>query len=331
MSRQYEHIPVLSEECVTNLLIKQGGIYIDGTVGGAGHALLILERLSGDGATLIGIDRDINAAAVSAARLQERNIALGSRVRCEVIHSNFVDIDKICSRLGITKVDGILLDLGVSSNQLDEADRGFSYREDSILDMRMDRETQLTAADIVNSYRERELADAIKKYGEERWAARIAEFIVANRKKQHITTTGELVRIILAAIPKGARRGNQHPARRTFMALRIIVNNELGVIADTIRKSADLLNPGGRLCVISFHSLEDRIVKNTINELSADCTCPKDFPVCVCGQIDNGRCANGMGGLLSKVTRKPLQPGEGELLRNPRARSAKLRVAERRR
>ena len=333
MAQQYEHIPVLADECISGLAIKQGGIYIDGTIGGAGHALRILDRLTGAGAALIGIDRDEKAASVSAARLDERNRELGGYVRCEVKHSNFVDIENICNGLGIELVDGILLDLGVSSNQLDEAERGFSYRGDYVLDMRMDRSSKLTAADIVNKYPEKELAGIIANYGEERWAKRITEFIVGARGKKPILTTSELVKIILAAVPKGARSDGKHPAMRTFMALRIAVNNELGVIAETIKKSAAILKPGGRLCVISFHSLEDRIVKNTINELSLGCTCPKDFPVCVCGRGAGGRGIVGSGAVgrgpeLIKVTRKPVIPGADELRRNPRARSAKLRIAE---
>ena len=318
MAQQYEHIPVLAGECISGLSIKRGGVYIDGTIGGAGHALLMLERLAGEGAALIGIDRDETAVTVASERLKERNTALGGNVRCEVINSNFVNIDNICNELGISLVDGVLLDLGVSSNQLDETGRGFSYRRGSVLDMRMDRNAKLTAADIVNRYPERELADILKNFGEERWAARIAKFIVESRAKKPIHTSDELVGIILAAIPKGARRDGPHPARRTFMALRIAVNNELGLLAETINKIAKLLKPGGRVCIISFHSLEDRIVKNTINELAADCICPKDLPICVCGR----------GAILKKVTRKPVLPSEDEQMQNPRARSAKLRVAE---
>ncbi|MCL2060462.1 MAG: 16S rRNA (cytosine(1402)-N(4))-methyltransferase RsmH [Oscillospiraceae bacterium] len=319
----YEHTPVLADECLAYLSLKRGGAYIDGTVGGAGHALLILEKVSGEGAVLIGIDRDGGAAAVSAERLKTRNASLGGHARCEVIHSNFVNIDIICNGLGISEVDGVLLDLGVSSNQLDDAGRGFSYRHDSPLDMRMDRDSPRTAADIVNDCTERELADIIRHYGEERWASRIAQFIVDARAKKPIRTTFELADIIFAAVPKGARRDGPHPARRTFMGIRIYLNDELAVIGEAINKSAKLLKPGGRLCIISFHSLEDRIVKRTIGDLSAGCVCPKDLPMCVCG-----RGGPGQGPILKKITRKPVLPGEDELRRNPRARSAKLRVAE---
>jgi len=338
-------MPVMPGECISNLAIRRGGVYIDGTVGGAGHALLILDRLygisaetqsnhgarndidnrneyigdvCGVGGVLIGIDRDETASEVARARLEARGDELGGGIRCEVVQSNYSDIDKICRRMNITEADGILLDLGISSYQIDNPDRGFSYRMDSPLDMRMDRETRLTAADIVNGYPERELTKIILSYGEERWAARIAGFISERRARTPIVTTGELVDVILAAIPKDARRSGPHPARRTFQALRIAVNDELCGLAETIKKSAALLKPGGRLCVISFHSLEDRIIKNTINELAAGCVCPKDLPVCVCGGKP----------VLKHISRKPLRPTESELRLNPRARSAKLRVAE---
>ena len=308
----------MADECLSYLRVKPGGVYIDGTIGGAGHALRILERLGGGGAALIGVDCDGEAVAVSERRLRERNEELGGSVRCAVVRSNYVNIDKICNELGVSGADGILLDLGVSSHQLDDADRGFSFRQDAPLDMRMDLGAKLTAADIVNRYTERELANVIYKYGEERWAARIAAFIAERRSVAPVLTTGDLVGVICAAIPKKARRDGPHPARRTFQALRIEVNDELGVIAKTIRKSSRLLRSGGRLCVISFHSLEDRIVKETIAELSAGCSCPDELPVCVCGGVSAFR----------KVTKKPAQPSEGERASNPRARSAKLRVAE---
>lgn len=314
----FDHSPVLADECLTYLAVKKCGTYIDGTVGGAGHALRILEALSGKGSALIGIDRDETAATVSLSRLKAKNEDSGGYVRCEVIHSNYVYIDKICNDLGITEADGILFDLGASSHQFDETGRGFSYRGDAPLDMRMDRGTALTAADIVNGYPERELAGVLFQYGEERWAARIAKFIAAQRARNPIVTTQELVDVIFAAVPKGARRDGPHPARRTFQALRIEVNNELGVIAEAIKKSVKLLKKGGRLCVISFHSLEDRIVKKTFEELSKGCVCPADMPVCACGGAAE----------IMKVTRKPVTPSEEELSQNPRARSAKLRVAE---
>ena len=316
--RRYEHVPVLADECLSLLQIKRGGVYVDGTVGGAGHALRILEMLGGDGATLIGVDRDKTAAEVSAERLENRNRELGRGVRCEVVKSNFTNIDKICENFGITGVDGVLLDLGVSSEMLDDSERGFSFKQEAPLDMRMDKEAEVSAADIVNNRPERELADIILRYGEERWAARIAKFIVERRARKPVETTGELADIICAAIPKGARRGGPHPARRAFMAIRIAVNDELGAIAVTIRKAAVLLKNRGRICVISFHSLEDRIVKKTIEELSTGCVCPKDFPICVCGNAAT----------LRKVTRKPAVPTEAEITLNARARSAKLRVAE---
>jgi len=330
----------MAGECLSYLSVKGGGVYIDCTVGGAGHSLLILERLGGEGngqigadrgegavligtdsgesATLIGIDRDEAAAAVAESRLRARNAELGGGVRVEVVRSNYVDIDKICGERGISGADGILLDLGISSNQLGEAERGFSYRLDAPLDMRFDRSGGITAADVVNGYSERELADIFYKYGEERWAARIAAFIAERRLAAPIRTTGELAGAIFAAVPKGAREDRQHPARRVFMALRIFVNDELGVISETIKKAAALLKPGGRLCVISYHSLEDRIVKNAINELAAGCVCPKDLPVCVCKHIK----------VFKKLTGKPALPAEEEVRRNPRARSAKLRAAE---
>ena len=308
----------MADECLKYLAIKRNGVYIDATIGGAGHALLILERLSGENAVLVGIDRDREATAVSSSRLADRDRELGGRARCEVVCSNHVNIDKICDELDIAAPDGILLDLGVSSYQFGEVERGFSYRYDAPLDMRMDQSGGLTAADIVNQYSERELTDIIYKYGEERWAARIAKFIVGYRGKSPIRTTGDLVDVILAAVPKNARDTRQHPARRTFQAIRIAVNDELGTIAVTLNKAAELLNGGGRLVVISFHSLEDRIVKNTINELASGCICPKDLPVCVCGRQ----------AILKKITGKPVLPAGDEIQRNPKARSAKLRVAE---
>ena len=315
---EYGHIPVMVEECLSYLSVKRDGVYIDCTIGGAGHALRILEKQSGKTAVLIGIDRDRAAADVSALRLAERVKESGSGVRCEVVCANYADIDKICDGFGIKAVDGILLDLGVSSHQLDEAGRGFSYRRDDPLDMRMDQSARLTAADIVNLYPERELAEIIYRFGEERWAARIAKFIVTHREKKPFRSTQELVETILSAVPKNARDSNAHPARRTFQAIRIAVNDELGTIAETLEKASALLRENGRLAVISFHSLEDRIVKNAINGLSAGCVCPKDMPVCVCGRR----------AVLKKITRKPVLPAEEEIKRNPRARSAKLRVAE---
>lgn len=316
-STDYEHIPVMADECLEFLSVKKDGVYVDGTIGGAGHSLRILDKL-GEGGVLVGIDRDETAAEVSAARLKARNAELGGHVRNEVFRTNFVNIDKICDGLGIGAIDGILLDLGVSSKMLDDTERGFSFRQDGPLDMRMDRSSELTASYIVNNYSERELACIISDYGEERWAARISGFIVERRKTGPIDTTRGLVDVICAAIPKTARRDGPHPARRTFQALRIAVNDELGVIREVIGKSAGLLRENGRLCVISFHSLEDRIVKKTIDELSAGCVCPKELPFCVCGSK----------AVFKKITRKPVLPSETEVRSNPRSRSAKLRVAE---
>ena len=316
-STDYEHIPVMADECLEFLSVKKDGVYVDGTIGGAGHSLRILDKL-GEGGVLVGIDRDETAAEVSAARLKARNAELGVHVRNEVFRTNFVNIDKICDGLGIGAIDGILLDLGVSSKMLDDTERGFSFRQDGPLDMRMDRSSELTASYIVNNYSERELACIISDYGEERWAARISGFIVERRKTGPIDTTRGLVDVICAAIPKTARRDGPHPARRTFQALRIAVNDELGVIREVIGKSAGLLRENGRLCVISFHSLEDRIVKKTIDELSAGCVCPKELPFCVCGSK----------AVFKKITRKPVLPSETEVRSNPRSRSAKLRVAE---
>jgi 16S rRNA (cytosine1402-N4)-methyltransferase len=308
----------MADEAVSHLAVKQGGVYVDGTVEGAGHSLLILDKLYGSGAVLIGIDRDEAAAEVSASRLRIRNEELGGLARCEVVHSNYAYIDKICENQAVRDVDGILLDLGVSSYQLDEAERGFSFQRDSALDMRMDRRDKTTAADIVNGSTESGLAEIIWKYGEERWAARISKFIVERRSRKPIRTTFELVDAILAAIPKNARNGASHPATRTFLALRIETNSELAALEETIHKSARLLKPGGRLCVIGFHSLEDRIVKNAMRDLSSGCVCPKKLPVCVCGRTP----------MLKLITRKPITPGASELKTNPRSRSAKLRAAE---
>jgi 16S rRNA (cytosine1402-N4)-methyltransferase len=320
---RFEHIPVLANESVAALAIKAGGVYVDGTVGGAGHSSMILEALCVDGrgigSKLIGIDRDETAAAVAEKRLKELNGALGGQVECEIVHANFADIDIILDNLGISAVDGFLLDIGVSSHQFDEPMRGFSYRNDAPLDMRMDRTVGVCAADIVNGCSERELTKIIGEYGEERWAARISAFIVERRAKKPILTTVDLTETILAAVPKAARDDRVHPARRTYQGLRIAVNNELTALSTFLDKAVRLVKPGGRVCVISFHSLEDRIVKDKFRELSAGCVCPKYLPVCVCGHKAS----------LSIVTRKPIQASEFEKEENPRARSAKLRVAER--
>jgi len=301
----------LLKECIEGLNIKKGGIYVDGTIGGAGHSKEIA-RFMGDG-TLIGIDQDINAINAARDRLKD----YGDHVK--LVNDNFKNMKSIVQSLGIEKVDGILLDLGVSSHQLDEEERGFSYMKDAALDMRMDRSNPLTAEIIVNQWSEEEIHNIIKEYGEERWAKRIAEFIVKERQKNKITSTLQLVDIIKSAIPASARREGPHPAKRTFQALRIAVNDELGILEKAIKDGVDLLKPEGRICIITFHSLEDRIVKNTFSKLEKPCTCPPRIPQCICGQVP----------VVRIVTRKPVIPGEKELAENPRSRSAKLRVAER--
>lgn len=308
---EFYHVSVMLNEAVDNLVWKPDGIYVDGTVGGAGHSNEILKRL-GDGGRLIGIDRDIKALEAARENLQEYG---GKFI---LVHSNFSNIKNVLSNQGIGKVDGVLLDLGVSSPQLDEAERGFSYMHDAPLDMRMDMTTTLTASHIVNKFSEDELRDIISGYGEERWASRIARFIVKEREKHPITTTFELVDIIKNAIPAAARREGPHPAKRTFQAIRIAVNRELDEIENAIPDIVDVLNTGGRVCIITFHSLEDRIVKESFKKLANPCTCPPEFPVCVCNNKPS----------ITLITRKPVVPGEQEILDNPRARSAKLRVAQ---
>ncbi len=310
---EYSHKPVLLEECLEGLNIREDGIYIDGTMGGAGHSSEILVRL-GENGMLIGLDQDATAIEVSRGRLE----ALGSRARFVLENTNFINMAQVASKLGIEAVDGILLDLGVSSHQLDEPKRGFSYQHDAPLDMRMDTRQELTAETVVNEYSEQELYRIIRDYGEERWAKRIASFIADYRRNSRITTTSQLVDIIKAAIPASARREGPHPAKRTFQAIRIEVNNELGILEEAINTAVDLLKPGGRICIITFHSLEDRIVKKTFQKLSDPCTCPPEFPACICGKKP----------LASVLTRKPVVPGKKELEENPRARSAKLRILE---
>jgi len=307
----FNHVPVLYRECLDNLNIKPDGIYVDGTVGGAGHAFGIGEQLSDKG-MLIGIDRDDDALKAAAQRLE------GLECKCELVKRTYAEIKDVLSELNISGIDGALLDIGVSSFQLDNAKRGFSYMHDAPLDMRMNQSDSLTAYDVVNKYSQRDLADIIKKYGEERWASRIADFIVKARKQGDIQSTGELVDIIKAAIPASARREGPHPAKRTFQAIRIEVNRELEQLEEAIDEFCDVLDPGGRLCIITFHSLEDRIVKETFNRRLNPCTCPKEFPVCVCGKVAD----------VVKVTGKPITATEEELEQNPRSRSAKLRVIE---
>ncbi|WP_148134304.1 16S rRNA (cytosine(1402)-N(4))-methyltransferase RsmH [Candidatus Formimonas warabiya] len=309
----FGHVPVLLEECMEMLKLKNTGLYVDCTMGGAGHAKAILERTSPHG-TLIGLDQDEKAVETGRERLKE----YGNRVT--IVHDNFGNIKEILNRLHITGVDGFLFDIGVSSYQLDHAERGFSYMEDAPLDMRMDvNRLTFTAADLVNSASGEKLAEIIFKYGEERWAKRIAQFVTEYRTQKPIETTGELVQIIKAAIPAGARKDGPHPAKRTFQALRIAINNELELLESVVADAASFLKPGGRICIISFHSLEDRIIKQQFQNLSGLCSCPPGFPVCTCGKKQ----------ILKVVTRKPIIPSEAEVTRNPRARSAKLRVAER--
>lgn len=307
----FKHVPVLYDECLEGLKIKADGIYVDGTVGGGGHAFGIGQKLNEKG-TLIGIDRDDDALTAAASRLAPL------KCRCELVKRTYAEIKDVLSELNISGIDGALLDIGVSSFQLDNAKRGFSYMHDAPLDMRMNKSDSFSAYDVVNKYSQKDLAEIIKKYGEERWASRIADFIVKARKNGSIETTGELVDIIKAAIPASARREGPHPAKRTFQAIRIEVNSELEQLENAIDEFCDVLNPGGRLCIITFHSLEDRIVKETFNRRLNPCTCPKEFPVCVCGKVAD----------VKKVTGKPITASEEELEGNPRSRSAKLRVIE---
>lgn len=307
---EFKHISVLLNECIEALNIKEDGIYIDCTLGGAGHSSEILKKLSNKG-ILIGIDQDNDALAAAKEKLKDyKNVIY--------VHDNFYNIEKILKDLKIEKVDGILMDLGVSSYQLDNAERGFSYMNDAALDMRMDRDKTFTAYNIINEYSEEGLFRIIKEYGEEKFARRIANFIVESRKIKPIETTFQLVDIIKRAIPAKARREGPHPAKRTFQAIRIEVNNELNIIENTIEKGIENLNPEGRIAVITFHSLEDRIVKNVFKRIENPCTCPREFPICVCGKKP----------LIKVISRKPIEASEEELNYNPRSRSAKLRVAE---
>ena len=305
----FRHVPVLYDEVMESLNIRPDGFYVDGTTGG-GHSSGICERLSEAG-TLLAVDRDTAALEASQKRLEPYS--------CKKIflHSNYSEVDRILETAG-RPVDGILLDLGVSSFQLDTAERGFSYMHDAPMDMRMNEDDSFTAYNVVNEYDEKELHRIIKEYGEERWASRIAQFIVRRREEKPIETTGELVEVIKAAIPASARRNGPHPAKRTFQAIRIEVNGELEHLKTAVERLPDILAPGGRLAIITFHSLEDRMVKEAFNARLNPCTCPPEFPVCVCGKKPDVR----------KVTRKPIAPGERELEENPRARSAKLRVIE---
>lgn len=307
---EFHHVSVLLEECIQGLAIKPDGIYVDGTLGGAGHSSRIAAKLTTG--RLIGIDRDNVALEAAAERLRP------FEDRVTLVHANFCDMDQALQGLGIDKVAGILLDLGVSSPQLDDGQRGFSYMTDAPLDMRMNGEDTRDARQIVNTWSYEELKRILYDYGEERFAPRIAAAICRRREQAPIETTLELVDVIKSAMPASALREKQHPAKRSFQAIRIAVNDELGAVETVMKKAVPLLNPGGRLAVITFHSLEDRIVKNAMAEAAKGCTCPPSFPVCVCGKKPQVRI----------VTRKPIVSGEEELERNPRARSAKLRICE---
>lgn len=307
---EFYHVPVLKDEVIQALQIRPNGIYADATMGGAGHSEEIVSRLS-EG-KLIGFDQDAEAIAASKKRLER----FGSQVI--YINQNFKTVITALAEQHINGLDGALMDLGVSSHQLDEGERGFSYRADAPLDMRMDRRNSFSAFDVVNTYSAQKLEEIIRKYGEERWAKRIAEFIVQEREQQPLESTGQLVEVIKKAMPKGARKDGPHPAKRTFQAIRIEVNGELTILEQAVRDFVQCLKPGGRLAVITFHSLEDRIVKNTFADLANGCTCPKDFPICVCGNKPQGKV----------ITRKPITASEEELIQNSRSRSAKLRVFE---
>jgi len=311
---EFHHISVLLNECLEGLAIKPDGVYLDCTLGGAGHTSEIYKRL-GEGGMSIGIDRDADAIEAASARMA----ALNGPARFVALRGNFHDAKQLLAEAGIGKVDGILADLGVSSHQLDVRERGFSYHDDAPLDMRMDQSQELSAYEIVNTWSEDELNRIFRDYGEEKWARQIARVICDRRKSEPITRTSQLVAIIDAAIPKKFRaKDGSHPARRTFQALRIAVNDELAPLEPALTDLADLLNPGGRLCVITFHSLEDRIVKNAFRTMADPCICPKNMPICVCGRKP----------VVKLVTRKPITASDEELEMNPRSRSASLRVVE---
>ena len=309
---EFQHKSVLLEETIEGLHIRPDGTYVDGTLGGGGHAYEIAKRL-GDKGSIIGIDQD--AAAIEAAGIRLKDF--GEKVT--IVRSNYCEMKSVLQGLGIDKVDGIVLDLGVSSYQLDTAERGFSYREDAPLDMRMDTRQERTARDIVNDYSEMELYRVIRDYGEDKFAKNIAKHIVAARSKAPIETTGQLSGIIRQSIPMKYQKMSGHPAKRTFQAIRIELNRELDVLKDSLDDMIDLLNPGGRLCIITFHSLEDRIVKSAFRKNEHPCTCPPDFPVCVCGKVSKGKV----------ITKKPILPTKEEQEYNSRSKSAKLRIFER--
>ena len=309
---EFQHKSVLLEETIEGLHIRPDGTYVDGTLGGGGHAYEIAKRL-GDKGSIIGIDQD--AAAIEAAGIRLKDF--GEKVT--IVRSNYCEMKSKLQKLGIDRVDGIILDLGVSSYQLDTAERGFSYREDAPLDMRMDTRQERTARDIVNDYSEMELYRVIRDYGEDKFAKNIAKHIVAARSKAPIETTGQLSGIIRQSIPMKYQKMSGHPAKRTFQAIRIELNRELDVLKGSLDDMIDLLNPGGRLCIITFHSLEDRIVKSAFRKNEHPCTCPPDFPVCVCGKVSKGKV----------ITRKPILPTKEEQEYNSRSKSAKLRIFER--
>lgn len=307
----FEHISVLLEETVSELNIKSNGVYVDGTLGGAGHAYEVCKRL-GDSGRFVGIDQDEAAIITGRTRLQE----FGDKV--SIIRSNYSHMKQVLNDLGIEKVDGIVLDLGVSSYQLDTVERGFTYKEDAPLDMRMDNRQEITAKDIVNGYSEMELFRIIRDYGEDKFAKNIAKHIVRMRQEKEITTTYELNEAIKAAIPMKVRKNTGHPSKKTFQAIRIELNRELEVLNNTLQDMIEVLNPGGRICIITFHSLEDRIVKSIFKKNENPCTCPPGFPVCMCGEKSKGKV----------ITRKPILPSNIEIQANRRSKSAKLRVFE---
>ena len=310
---EFKHKSVLLEETIESLAIKPDGIYVDGTLGGAGHGYEVCKRLNSNG-RFIGIDQDVDAIAAATKRLEE----FKGKVQIDIVKSNYSNIAGVLADLGVDKVDGILLDIGVSSYQLDNADRGFTYKVDAPLDMRMDKSNPVTAKDIVNGYTEMELFRVIRDYGEDKFAKNIAKHIVMARNKKEIETTGELIDAIKAAIPAKIQATGGHPAKKTFQAIRIELNRELEVLRDSIDTMIDLLNDGGRLSIITFHSLEDRIVKNKFRDNENPCTCPSNFPVCVCGKKSKG----------VVITRKPIIPSDEEIGANKRSKSSKLRAFE---
>jgi len=307
---EFKHVSVLFKETIDGLDLKEGGIYVDGTLGGGGHSFGMLS--SGVDIKVIGIDQDSEAINAAKKRLEEFSD------KVTFVNDNFSNIKNILKELGIDSIDGVVLDLGVSSYQLDNAERGFSYMHDARLDMRMNTENELSAYEVVNNYSEEELARIFYEYGEEKWSARIAKFIVEKREEKPIEKTSELVEIIKAAIPQKARQQGSHPAKRVFQAIRIEVNNELGILSDTVDDIVSVLRPGGRIAIITFHSLEDRIIKKAFSRLATGCVCPKSFPVCVCNNQP----------VVKIVTKKPILPSKGEEEENPRSKSAKLRIFE---